>query len=73
MDISKDYLEELENLKTMPVMDQDKLKESSRIYEVPIKAWIYRNNNNSASQVYQIVDELNTIYAVNTNIRFYLL
>ena len=77
VDISKDYLEELESMKTMPVMDQDKLKESSRIYEVPIKAWIYRNNNNSgnisASQVYQIVDELNSFYTANTNIRFYLL
>lgn len=76
IDISKNYLEELDTLKTMPVMDYKKLRES-RSYEIPIKAWVYRNNNGSgnisANQVYQVVEELNSIYAANTNISFYLL
>lgn len=76
INISKNYLEELDTLKMLPTMDQNKLIGSIK-YEIPIKAWIYRNTNGlgniSVNEAYQIIDELNSIYTLNTNISFYLL
>jgi len=44
---------------------------------IPIKLWVYRNNNGSGnintSQAYQMIDELNNLFANNTNFVFYLL
>lgn len=77
VNIDKNYLDQLDRMESMPLMKPELFKNTSTYYEIPIKAWIYRNNNGtgniSTSQVYQVVDELNSIYNSKTNIRFYLL
>lgn len=77
VNIDKNYLDNLEDMEIMPLMNPEMFKAISTYYEVPIKAWIYRNNdgtgNITSSQVYQVIDELNSNYSANTNIRFYLL
>ncbi|MEX0996968.1 MAG: T9SS type A sorting domain-containing protein [Flavobacteriaceae bacterium] len=44
---------------------------------IPIKLWVYRNNNGSGnintSQAYQMINGLNNLFANNTNFVFYLL
>lgn len=77
VDIDKNYLEQLENMDSMPFMEGGMFKATSTHYDIPIKAWIYRNNNGtgniSTGQVYQVVNYLNNLFATNTNINFYLL
>lgn len=77
VNIDKNYLEQLDDMESLPQMNSEMFGPTSTQYEIPIKAWIYRNDNGtgniSTSQVYQVIDELNTMYSANTNIRFYLL
>lgn len=77
VNIDKDYLDKLDSMETMPLMNSEMFKGISTYYEIPIKAWIYRNNNGTGniyqSDVYDVVDQLNTLFTANTNIRFYLL
>ena len=47
VNIDKDYLDKLDGMETMPVMSPSMFKSTSTLYEIPIKAWIYRNNNGS--------------------------
>jgi hypothetical protein len=50
--------------------------QSGKTY-IPVKLWVYRNNNGTGNinttEAYQIIEELNDIYANNTNFVFYLL
>ncbi|MGO3183019.1 MAG: T9SS type A sorting domain-containing protein [Aequorivita sp.] len=77
VNIDKNYLDQLNNMESIPFMNSEMFNQRSTHYKIPIKAWIYRYNNGtgniSQNQVYQIVDELNSIYSSNTNISFYLL
>lgn len=76
VNIDKNYLDQLDRMESMP-LSLELFKNTSTIYDIPIKAWIYRNNNGtgniSMGQVYQLVNYLNDIFERNTNISFYLL
>ncbi len=77
ININKNYLKQIEEAEAMPVMGSEMFKSSSTHYDIPIKAWIYRNNNGTGNittgQVYQVVNNLNNLFSANTNINFYLL
>ncbi len=76
VNIDKNYLDELDTMETMSLVNPEMFNATSSQYEIPIKAWIYRNGNGTGniyqSEVYDVIDQLNTLFA-NTNIRFYLL
>lgn len=77
-DMPEDYLENLDTYGNYMGQKKNYNKSSAPIArEIPIKAWIYRNNDGSGniniSDVYQIIEDLNQIFSTNTNISFYLL
>lgn len=59
-----------------PVEKSRAAAEPGKVY-IPIKLWIYRNNNGigniNSFHAYQMINSLNTIFANNTNLVFYLL
>lgn len=59
-----------------PVGKNRAVAQSGKTY-IPVKLWVYRNNNGTGNinttEAYQIIEELNDIYANNTNFVFYLL
>ncbi len=77
VNIDENYLDQLDNMSDMPHMNPEMFGPTSTTYDIPIKAWVYRNNNGSGNistnQIYQVIDDLNSIYTANTNINFYLL
>lgn len=78
IDIPENYLELIENGETFTI-NSSMFSSGSKVYWIPIKAWIYRENSNpssniSISNVNTTIDLLNDIFeAANTNIHFYLL
>ncbi|WP_339610525.1 T9SS type A sorting domain-containing protein [uncultured Planktosalinus sp.] len=78
IDIPENYLELIENGETFTI-NSSMFSSGSKVYWIPIKAWIYRENSNPSSNisianVHTTIDLLNDIFtATNTNIYFYLL
>jgi|GEM_PF-3527446 len=76
VDIDKDYLNQLEGGKDISSLGREMFKSESAHYDIPIKAWVYRNNNGvgnfNENEIYQIIDKLNELYQ-SYNINFYLL
>jgi len=76
VDIDENYLENLENYGEMTTMSQRGF-EQSNMYYIPIKAWVYRNDNGSGNytiaQIYQMIENVNDLFIANANIKFYLL
>jgi hypothetical protein len=78
-DMPEDYLENLDTYGHYIGRDKDYGNKASApvLREIPIKAWIYRNDNGNGninlSQVYQVIHGVNQLFENNTNIRFYLL
>jgi len=49
----------------------------TNLHYIPVKAWIYRENNGTGNitlaELDQVIEGLNDLYSTQTNIRFYLL
>lgn len=75
--IDKNYLNKLENEDAMTRMNPQMFGLTGFTYQIPVKVWVYRNNNGtgniSLTQVRQVIDELNELYSSQTSIHFYLL
>lgn len=75
--IDENYLDKLGTMDAATRMNKDMFTIQSTAYYIPIKAWIYREDNGagniSLNQLEQIITELNDIYNDDTNIHFYLL
>ncbi len=78
-DMPKDYLNNLDIYGNYTGSNKDYGKKISEptIREIPIKAWVWRNDDGSGNinlaQVKQLIGILNQLFTNNTNIRFYLL
>lgn len=78
-DMPEDYLDNLDTYGNYIGRDKTFANKAAAptIREIPVKAWIWRNDNGSGNislnEVENIIDILNNTYANNTNIRFYLL
>ncbi|MBA2629049.1 MAG: T9SS type A sorting domain-containing protein [Rickettsiaceae bacterium] len=77
VNIDQNYLENLEGVNETPFLEEGRFAAASPIYYIPVKAWIYRNNNGtgniSTGQVQEVITQLNDLYSSNTNIHFYLI
>lgn len=75
----EDYLYNLDTYGNYIGRDEEYGNKASTpiIREIPIKAWIWRNDDGSGNisivKLNQIIDGLNQLFENNTNIRFYLL
>lgn len=74
--INENYLDNLDSGEEITIMSGDRFEESN-MYNIPIKAWIYRNDNGTGNfpinDIYQMIENVNDLFLPNTNIRFYLL
>src|SRR5690606_30546174 len=63
--ISENYLENLDSGDEMTIMAQERF-EQSFMYNIPIKAWVYRNDNGfgnfSVNQIYQMIENVNALF-----------
>ncbi|WP_158548347.1 T9SS type A sorting domain-containing protein [Marixanthomonas ophiurae] len=77
VNIDTNYMKNVMEGTAKMVMDQSRFSAESYKRNIPIKAWIYKNDNGagniSNSQVYNVIDQLNSLYAYESNINFYLL
>lgn len=75
--IDSNYLEKLEAGDASGRMGAEMFDARSAPYLIPLKAWIYRNDdgsgNISITELNQIIDQLNNLYRSRANIQFYLL
>jgi len=78
-DMPEDYLNNLDSYDNYIGRNKDYVNKASApiLREIPVKAWVWRNNNGSGnislSEVREIIEIVNDLFAINTNIRFYLL
>lgn len=78
-DMPEDYLDNLDTYGNYIGREKTFANKASApiIREIPVKAWVWRNDNGSGNislnEVRNIIDVANSLFANNTNIRFYLL
>lgn len=77
VNISENYLNELDDRGNYKKSNLERFSSESTVYFIPIKFWVYRNNNGTGNvnttQIQEVIDELNDIFEPVTNIQFYRL